>query len=142
MWPGSERSSVLGDSNRTAASSQWSAPIRTPTLFRTSSGIRSSELPRHFTIQLDDLLAGAVERKAGEARVENIGAGDITARLVPEDAQGHAVVITRDAGVFCGMSWADAACRQVDSRIASTWHVSDGDRIAAEQQLLELQGPA
>jgi nicotinate-nucleotide pyrophosphorylase (carboxylating) len=93
-------------------------------------------------MQLDDLLADAVERNVRDALAEDIGTGDITARLIPDNARGHAVVITRDAGVFCGKAWADAACRQVDPRMTPTWHVRDGDRIAREQQLLVLDGPA
>jgi nicotinate-nucleotide pyrophosphorylase (carboxylating) len=93
-------------------------------------------------MQLDDLLADAVERNVRDALAEDIGAGDITARLIPEDALGHAVVITRDAGVFCGKAWADAACHQVDRRITTTWYVDDGDLIAPERLLLAMDGPA
>jgi nicotinate-nucleotide pyrophosphorylase (carboxylating) len=93
-------------------------------------------------MQLDDLLADAIERNVRDALAEDIGTGDITARLIPDGARGHAVVITRDAGIFCGRAWADAACQQVDSRISATWHVRDGDRIAPKQQLLEMDGPA
>lgn len=93
-------------------------------------------------MQLDDLLADAIERNVRDALAEDIGAGDITAQLIPEGARGHAVVITRDAGIFCGQAWANAACRQVEPRITATWHVDDGDRIAPKQKLLEMDGPA
>jgi len=93
-------------------------------------------------MQLDELLSAAVERNVRDALAEDIGAGDITARLIPDNARGHAVIITRDAGVFCGKAWADAACRQIDPQIITTWHVDDGDAIAPGQQLLAMDGPA
>jgi len=93
-------------------------------------------------MELDDLLAAAIERNVRDALAEDIGDGDITAQLIPETALGKATVITREAAVFCGRLWATEACRQLDTRIGLTWHVRDGDRVAAGQTLLSLQGPA
>lgn len=76
------------------------------------------------------------------ALAEDVGSGDITAALIDPDRSAQAVVITREAGVFCGAAWADEVCRQVDPAIRVTWHVADGERIDAGQALLELTGPA
>ena len=32
---------------------------------------------------------------------------DISAQLLPQDARSHAVVITREDGVFCGKRWVE-----------------------------------
>ena len=39
---------------------------------------------------------------------EDIGSGDITARLIPSAETSQGRVITREAGVLCGSAWADA----------------------------------
>jgi nicotinate-nucleotide pyrophosphorylase (carboxylating) len=93
-------------------------------------------------MELDDLLTAAIERNVRDALAEDIGDGDITAQLIPETALGEATVITREAAVFCGRLWATEACRQLDTRIDLAWYVRDGERVAAGQTLLSLQGPA
>jgi len=91
---------------------------------------------------LDELLADAVERNVRDALAEDVGSGDITARLIDPSISGRATVITREAAVFCGRRWADETCRQVDSRIVTEWDVDDGDRVVANQTLVTLTGPA
>src|SRR6187397_176026 len=93
-------------------------------------------------MNLDDLLAEAIERNVREALAEDVGSGDITAKLIPTNTRGRAFVITREDAVLCGRPWADEACRQVDPAIAVAWHASDGDRVSADQRLLSLKGPA
>jgi nicotinate-nucleotide pyrophosphorylase (carboxylating) len=93
-------------------------------------------------MNLDDLLAEAIERNVREALAEDVGSGDITAKLIPTNTRGRAFVITREDAVLCGRPWADEACRQVDPTIAVAWHASDGDRVSADQRLLSLKGPA
>ena len=84
----------------------------------------------------------AVKRDVAEALREDIGEGDINAALIAPTTQAEAQVITRDAGVFCGQSWVDEACRQIDRDIHARWHVQDGDDLAAGDTLLTLHGPA
>ena len=84
----------------------------------------------------------AVKRDVAEALREDIGEGDINAALIAPTTQAEAQVITRDAGVFCGQSWVDEACHQIDRDIHARWHVQDGDDLAAGDTLLTLHGPA
>jgi len=93
-------------------------------------------------MQLDEHLREAIQANVRAALAEDVGSGDITAQLIPAIERAHAVVITREAGVFCGRPWGDEACRQVDPTIAVTWHATDGDRVDANQRLVELRGPA
>lgn len=76
------------------------------------------------------------------ALAEDIGGGDLTAALIPEDAQAEATVISRENAILCGAAWFDAVFRQLDSRIVIDWQVVDGDRIAPDQRLCTLRGPA
>jgi nicotinate-nucleotide pyrophosphorylase (carboxylating) len=93
-------------------------------------------------MNLDDLLADAIQRNVRDALAEDIGGGDITAQLIPPNARGRAFVITREAAVLCGRPWADETCRQVDPAIIVSWHAADGDRLSADQRFLSLEGPA
>jgi nicotinate-nucleotide pyrophosphorylase (carboxylating) len=67
---------------------------------------------------------------------------DITASLLPADATSHAVVITREAGIFCGKRWVEEVFIQLGNKTRILWHVEDGDAIAADQPLFEITGPS
>ena len=73
---------------------------------------------------------------------EDIGSGDVTARLVPATQQVRGRVITREDAVLCGRPWVDAIFRRLDSNIQLTWHAGDGERILADRVIFEIQGPA
>ena len=76
------------------------------------------------------------------ALAEDIGNGDLTAALIPESTQAEATVISREYAVLCGSAWFDAVFRQLDPRIHVGWQAADGDRIAPDQLLCTLRGPA
>ena len=76
------------------------------------------------------------------ALAEDVGGGDLTAALIPEDAQAEATVISREQAVLCGATWFDAVFRQLDPRIHIEWRAADGDRVEPNQHLCTLRGPA
>lgn len=78
------------------------------------------------------------EDLGGDINADN----DITAQLLPPDGRSHAVVITREAGVFCGKRWVEEVFIQLGGNVEVTWHVEDGAPVKADQPLFELQGPA
>jgi len=67
---------------------------------------------------------------------------DITASLLPEETAAHAVVITREPGIFCGRRWVEEVFIQLGNKTHITWHVADGERVTANQPLFEITGPA
>src|ERR1700710_2200352 len=83
-----------------------------------------------------------LEEQVTAALREDIGSGDVTARLVPDTQQVRGRVITREDAVLCGRPWVDATFRRLDPRIRLTWHANDGERIQAERVLFEIEGPA
>lgn len=87
-------------------------------------------------------LGAEIEANARRALSEDIGSGDITAQLIPAERLAHARVITRDAAVICGSAWVDAVFRQLDPRVAVHWQVADGESVAPNQTLFNLEGPA
>ena len=87
---------------------------------------------------LDDTLLHSV----CDALSEDIGSGDITAELIPEDQSAQATVISREPAVVCGMAWFNAVFAELDTRILIDWAVRDGTRVQANQKLCTLSGPA
>jgi len=73
---------------------------------------------------------------------EDLGAGDVTATLVPAAQRVHGRVITREAAVLCGRAWVDETFRQLDPKVQLTWRAADGERVAAQQVIFAIAGPA
>lgn len=73
---------------------------------------------------------------------EDIGSGDVTARLVPEDQRVRGRVISREAAVLCGRPWAEETFRRLDADIRLNWRVADGEQVAAEAVIFEIEGRA
>ena len=73
---------------------------------------------------------------------EDLGSGDVTARLVPAAQRVRGSVVTREEAVLCGRAWADETFRQLDPKVQLTWHAADGERLAAQQVIFSISGPA
>lgn len=73
---------------------------------------------------------------------EDVGAGDVTAQLIPPERQALATVISRETAVICGRPWFDETFQQVDSNIRIDWRVAEGTVVAPNTALCALQGPA
>ena len=89
----------------------------------------------------DPLLAN-LSQTVALALAEDIGGGDVTARLAPEDELRQARVISREAAVICGRPWVDEVFAQIDPRIVVDWRVHEGQRVVADEVVFRLHGPA
>lgn len=87
-------------------------------------------------------LAFAIREDVERALAEDIGTGDVTARLVPESEQVHARVVTREAAVLSGTAWFEACFHQIDREVEIHWNAHDGDRIVISQVVCEIKGRA
>ena len=75
---------------------------------------------------------------------------DITAMLIPENEQAVATVITREDCIVCGVAWVNEVFKQLDASLNRTtkdatkitWFVNDGEYVAANSTLFELEGDA
>lgn len=83
-----------------------------------------------------------IEDNVHMAIYEDVGDGDITAQLIPEDEISIATVISREDCVLCGMDWFEEVFRQIDADILIEWQAEDGDTIAAGQTICSLSGSA
>lgn len=81
-----------------------------------------------------------IEENVFNALKEDIGDGDITAELIPQDNISLATVISREDCVFCGLDWFEETYRQIDPDIHIDWSVDDGDRIEPDQVLCTISG--
>lgn len=89
-----------------------------------------------------DMLDEEVRRNAVSALEEDIGSGDITARLVSEMCEAEACIIAKEDAVVCGTSWVDEIFKQIDPRVKVEWKVADGDCVTADQTLCDISGNA
>lgn len=89
---------------------------------------------------ISEQLQLEITRSVTQALLEDIGTGDITAQLIPENAQAEGLVITRDTAIVCGKPWVDEVFRQFDPAVELKWHVADGDLIEPDQPLFSLSG--
>ena len=83
-----------------------------------------------------------IEESVHTALMEDIGSGDVTAELIDADSIALATVITRQDCVFCGMDWFEEVFRQLDESIFIEWNAEDGDRLAPDDTVCSLSGPA
>ncbi len=81
-----------------------------------------------------------IEENVFNALKEDIGEGDITAELIPQENISLATVISREACVFCGLHWFEETYRQIDNEILIDWFVDDGDSIEAGQIICTISG--
>lgn len=91
---------------------------------------------------LHHALEETVTRDVTRALAEDVGTGDLTARLIPEDKTAHARLMTRESGVLCGVEWFRRTFEELDPDVEIFWHHKDGDEIVANSSLCELEGKA
>lgn len=89
-----------------------------------------------------ELLRQSRIESVAQSLREDIGEGDITARLIPFDTQASGRVITREPAVLAGQAWVDEVFRQIDPEVRVQWLARDGDRVEANQILFTVKGAA
>jgi nicotinate-nucleotide pyrophosphorylase (carboxylating) len=87
-------------------------------------------------------LANAFEQNIAAALAEDIGAGDWTAQLLPEQGVVQARLTVREAAVLCGAPWFEGVMAALDPRLQIHWHYAEGDQMQADTIVCEITGPA
>lgn len=88
------------------------------------------------------LLEQSIQINIQQALQEDIGDGDITALLTPEDEQATATIISREDMILAGQPWVNALIQAYDANVQVNWLKNDGDRVAANEAFLKLSGSA
>ena len=86
------------------------------------------------------LLEQSIQINIQHALQEDIGDGDITALLTPEDEQATATIITREDMILAGQPWVNALIQAFDRSVQVTWLKQEGERVAANEAFLKLAG--
>ena len=71
---------------------------------------------------------------------EDIGSGDVTAQLIPEDAASVATVICRDNAILSGIAWFEEVFKQINISTEIIWNFKDGDLVKAGSTLCTMSG--
>lgn len=90
-----------------------------------------NDIPYAVSLALREDLGGEVDADR-----------DISAQLLPNDREATATIITREAGVFCGVRWLEEVFLQLGRKVTIEWQVKDGDTLVPNQCLCKLTGPA
>lgn len=83
----------------------------------------------------------AVADDVARALAEDIGPGDVTAALLPDNSD-TAYLLCKEEAVVCGRPWFDACHRTLDPAVRIDWHVEEGDRVSGGTVLATLEGRA
>ncbi len=83
-----------------------------------------------------------VETDIHTSFVEDIGSGDLTAQLIPQDSQASAQVISREHAVICGRPWFNQTFLQLDPAVKINWLIEEGQQVVANTKLCSLEGNA
>ena len=87
----------------------------------------------YATFQFQELIDQALR--------EDIGTGDLSTRILPEDLTGLAKVYAKQEGVVAGLWLVEQVFQRVDPRIQVHSLVKDGDIVKIGEVVLELVGP-
>jgi nicotinate-nucleotide pyrophosphorylase (carboxylating) len=83
--------------------------------------------------------AAAIDADVARALEEDIGAGDVTAALLP-DRPARARVITREAARIAGGAWFERCFRALDPDVRIAWDHHDGSDAAPGARLCTIEG--
>lgn len=83
-----------------------------------------------------------VNQSVFTAMLEDIGSGDLTAQLIPEENTAEATIISREDAVICGIDWFEACFHHVNKDIKIKWLVNEGEKVSTNQLLCKITGNA
>ncbi|MGI8316375.1 carboxylating nicotinate-nucleotide diphosphorylase [Halobacillus mangrovi] len=83
-----------------------------------------------------------LKRKLEEFFIEDIGDHDVTSDyLFPDDTAGEMVLISKQAGIFCGSEVINEGFRMLDSSIETQVHIPDGAAASSGVPIATISGP-
>ncbi len=93
-------------------------------------------------MEITEELRESIQKNVTDALAEDIGGGDLTANLVPDEAMVSASIFARENAVMAGRPWVDEVYAQLDQTVQIEWRAIDGDRITENSVLCTVAGPA
>ncbi len=81
--------------------------------------------------RFDEALQSAFEANLLAALLEDVGNGDLTGLLVPDDTRVKARVVVREDAVLCGGPWFEGIMVALDQGIEIDWQYAEGEQMHA-----------
>ena len=91
--------------------------------------------------QFDAALQKAFEGNLLAALLEDVGSGDLTGKLVPNDVLVRARVIVREDAVLCGAPWFQGVMQALDHDVEIDWQYAEGDAMRAGSVVCTIESP-
>ena len=91
---------------------------------------------------MDQSTEASINACVKAALAEDIGDGDITAQLIPENTYAEAKLLCRDQAVIAGQPWFEAVFAAIDPTILIKWQIREGSLVEAGTELMVCTGPA
>ncbi len=91
---------------------------------------------------LNETTKDSIGPVVAAAIAEDVGAGDLTAGLIDDDAVVGAQILAREPLVVCGAAWVDEVFRQIDETIIVDWYIGDGQRAEPDDVICKIVGAA
>jgi nicotinate-nucleotide pyrophosphorylase (carboxylating) len=91
--------------------------------------------------RFDEALQAAFEANLLAALLEDVGSGDLTGKLVPDDARVKARVIVREDAVLCGAPWFEGIMLALDHSIDIDWQYAEGEQMHAGRVVCTIDAP-
>ena len=76
------------------------------------------------------------------ALTEDIGDGDITSLLIPEDRSVNARIICKENAILCGTPWVSEVYKKIDNSIQIEWHFEEGTCVEVGDSVASITGQA
>lgn len=86
----------------------------------------------------NESLEQARQRNINDALLEDIGKGDWTAMLVPDDGTVTAKLIVRQEAVLCGQAWFEGCLKKLDNFAQIKWSYDEGDLMQANTTVCDI----
>jgi len=86
--------------------------------------------------------AKQIAAQVARALAEDVGSGDLTASLVPQEGPVEARVISRQDAVLCGRDWFDEVFQQVDPQVDVSWAVQESAALHDGTEVCRIRGAA
>jgi len=91
--------------------------------------------------RFDEALQSSFESNLLAALLEDVGTGDLTGKLVPDDVRVRARVIVREDAVLCGAPWFEGVMLALDQTIDIDWQYAEGDMMKAGSVVCTIEAP-
>jgi nicotinate-nucleotide pyrophosphorylase (carboxylating) len=91
--------------------------------------------------EFDESLQSAFEANLLAALLEDVGSGDLTGKLVPDDTRVRACVLVREDAVLAGAPWFEGVMFALDQSITIDWQYAEGDLMKADTVVCWIDAP-